>query len=75
MKLAIVVRYEFDPEAEADPIVQRFHELHARLQDMPSGGSVFLAIDESYERISAAIEAEVENQWAEVDARTAGHVT
>lgn len=71
MRLAIVVRYEFDPDTETEPVKQRFHELHARLQDMPSGGSVFLAVDESYERISAAIEAEAENQWTETAARAA----
>lgn len=56
MKLIVAVRYDFD-ETEDQPVLTRVQELHDRLAGLPNA-LVWVAIGDSYERVSAAIEAE-----------------
>lgn len=58
MKLIVVVRYDFD-ETEDQPVLSRVEDLRQRLGGLPPA-TVFVAIGDAYERVSAAVDAEAD---------------
>lgn len=58
MKLIVVVRYDFD-ESEDQPVLSRVEQLHRRLAGV-GDGLVWVAVGESCERVSAAVDAEAD---------------